>query len=308
MDRVNYIEFGRNNDCCRTSDDGLVMWKLSGGAGCLPVSLYAEDSLITAHFVTAEGSVEVERDGHRYHLTKDNVANFLDCSSLEVMSVSDDAKAYVLLFTPAFIVSLLNPPPFPPSFFLKTRVNPVAHITGEGRDALVKRLGAMEELLFGGDHRFRAGMMRCLLTMFMMELANEHLRCGQDDEIVSGSGRKCEIFKQFIKLMTDSIRQQHTVEWYASQLCVTPQYLNRAVKSTSKKTAYDHLCACLTGALQEDLKSSRSSLSQIAENFNFPDLATMTKFFKRHTGMTPSEYRRRQSSGDMPSKGPGILR
>lgn len=89
-----------------------------------------------------------------------------------------------------------------------------------------------------------------------------------------------------------NIREQHSVAWYASQLCVTPQYLNRAVKSTSQKTVSDHICTTLIGTIAEELENTENPISQIALDFHFPDLATLTKFFKRQTGMTPTEYRK----------------
>ena len=87
-------------------------------------------------------------------------------------------------------------------------------------------------------------------------------------------------------------REEHSANWYASQLCVTPQYLNRAIKSITQKTVYEHISIALTGSIIEQLEISEKPISQIAEAFHFPDLATMTKFFKRQTGKTPTEYRK----------------
>ena len=135
-------------------------------------------------------------------------------------------------------------------------------------------------------------MLKCALRMFMMDIANEHIRQENENGELPSVGRKNVLFKQFIRLLLARVRHQHTVGWYASQLCVTPQYLNRVVKSTSQKTAYEHICTTLVGALIDQLENTEEPVSQIAEAFHFPDLATMTKFFKRQTGKTPTEYRK----------------
>ena len=38
------------------------------------------------------------------------------------------------------------------------------------------------------------------------------------------------------------------------------------------------------------LKSSTDTVQQIAISLNFPNQSFFTKYFKRNTGMTPSEY------------------
>lgn len=68
--------------------------------------------------------------------------------------------------------------------------------------------------------------------------------------------------------------------------------MNRVVKDCSQKTAYDHICTTLTGAIIQQLEDTDNSISQIADDLCFPDQATLTKFFKRQTGKTPTEYRR----------------
>ena len=125
-----------------------------------------------------------------------------------------------------------------------------------------------------------------------MDMANEYFRQEDGNGEQAEASRKHILFKQFIRLLLAHVREEHTVGWYASQLCVTPQYLNRVIKSTSHKTAYDHICTTLTGAVIEQLENTEKTVAQIAEDFHFPDQATMTKFFKRQTGKTPTEYRK----------------
>ena len=77
--------------------------------------------------------------------------------------------------------------------------------------------------------------------MFMMDIANEHIRQESESGKLAETGRKNILFKQFIRLLLVHIREEHTVGWYASQLCVTPQYLNRAVKGASQRTYLYHV-------------------------------------------------------------------
>lgn len=115
----------------------------------------------------------------------------------------------------------------------------------------------------------------------MMDMANEHIRQENEDGEFAETGRKHLLFKQFIRLLLAHIHEEHAVGWYASQLCVTPQYLNRVVKSTSQKTAYDHICTTLTGAIIEQLESyGNAPISQIAEDFHFPGSGHADQIFQ----------------------------
>lgn len=275
-------------------DEGFVLWEVTGEDDCTPVVLEGDGSDMIIHTIMLEGEMKVGWGGKLYPLTKGCFANFIDSTSIEIRDVSRDARAYVMIFSSPFITSLLkNTPPFPPSYVLKTKMWPVYVISTDTERLFMKRIECLEEIFSDETHQFRTKMLKCALWMFIMDMANEYIRqeneCGEHPE----AGRKNILFKQFIRLMLARIKEEHSVSWYASQLCVTPQYLNRVVKSASKKTVYEHICTTLTGAIIEQLENTDTPVSRIAEDFHFPDLATMTKFFKRQTGTTPTEYRKK---------------
>lgn len=293
MESENFMDFGRRNGNCRVMMEGFVLWEVAGGGNADPVFLEGGGACMIVHVLMLEGEMKMGRGGRLYPLTKGCFANFVDCPLVEVRDISGDAKAYVMLFSAPFITSLLkNTPPFPPSYVLKIKVWPVSVISPETVRLFMGRIECMVEIFADENHRFRTEMLKCSLWMFMMDMANEHIcqeaRSGEPAE----AGRKHLLFKQFIRLVLAHIREEHSVGWYASQLCVTPQYLNRVIKSTSQKTAYDHIRTTLTGAVIEQLENTEKTVAQIAEDFRFPDQATLTKFFKRQTGKTPTEYRK----------------
>lgn len=290
---MNFMDFGRRNGSCHIISEGFVLWEVTGEENRMPVFLEGAGTDMIVHVLMLEGEMKMGWGGKFYPLTKGCFANLIDNPSLEVQDISRDARAYVLLFTAPFISWLLkNTPPFPPSYVMKIKVWPVFVLPSETVQLFLKRIDNIIEIFKDNTHHFQTEMMKCALWIFMMDMANEHIRQENENKEHAETGRKNILFKQFMRLLMNHIREEHTVSWYASQMCVTPQYLNRAVKGTSQKTAYDHICTMLIGAIIEQLENTEAPVSQIAEDFHFPDLATMTKFFKRQTGKTPTEYRK----------------
>lgn len=289
----NFMDFGRRNSSCHILSEGFVLLEVTGEESEVPICLEGMGFDMFVHVLMLEGEMKLSWGGRLYPLTKGCFANLIDNSLLEVQDMSRDARAYVLLFTAPFISSLLkNTPPFPPSYMMKIKVWPVFALPSETVQLFLKRIDSIVEIFKDNTHHFQTEMMKCALWIFIMDMANEHIRHETENKELAETGRKNILFKQFIRLLLNHIREEHTVAWYASQLCVTPQYLNRVVKGTSQKTAYDHICTMLIGAIIEQLENTVVPVSQIAEDFHFPDLATMTKFFKRQTGKTPTEYRK----------------
>ena len=293
MEVVNFMDFGQRNKNCHIMSEGFVLWEIAGNENEIPLFLKGNGTDMIVHVLMLPGEMKMGWGGRLYPLTKDCFANFIDCPSLEIRDISEDTQAYVMLFAAPFITSLLkNTPPFPPSYVLKIKVWPVSVMSSGIVQLFLKRIESIVEIFKDNTHHFQTEMLKCALWMFMMDMANEHIRQENEDGEFAETGRKHLLFKQFIRLLLAHIHEEHAVGWYASQLCVTPQYLNRVVKSTSQKTAYDHICTTLTGAIIEQLESTEAPISQIAEDFHFPDQATLTKFFKRQTGKTPTEYRK----------------
>ncbi len=294
---MDFLDFGQKNSHCQILGKGFILWKITGNTDKYSVTLESKEENIITHFLVTEGTVEIRTEDNLHVLSNKCFANFIDKPYIEVTNVSDNAKAYAMFFTNSFITSLLkDTPPFPPSYILKIKKNPTAILSEETAHLFLKRIEEIEEILSDPTHHFCTEKARCVLQMFMMDMANEYLLQEHEATDYADMNRQNMLFQQFIKLIFAHIRETHSVGWYASQLCITPQYLNRIVKNSSQKTTYAHICTALTGAIIRQLENTDCPISLIAEEFNFSDQATLTKFFKRQTGKTPGEYRKKATS------------
>lgn len=106
------------------------------------------------------------------------------------------------------------------------------------------------------------------------------------------SARVKQIFDRFIQLVTEYHDTQRGMAFYAEQLCLTPKYLSKLIKQASGRSAPDWIDAFVILEAKNMLKYSDVPIKEIVFRLHFPNQSVFYKFFKTHTGLTPSEYRR----------------
>ena len=116
----------------------------------------------------------------------------------------------------------------------------------------------------------------------------------RDEKVVklnSRSEHKTLTFRQFIKLVSENYTQQRQVIFYADQLCMSPKYLSKLVKDVSGKSAPEWIDSYVLLEAKHLLKYSDMPIKEIVFRLNFSNQTVFYKYFKAHTGMTPTDYR-----------------
>ena len=85
--------------------------------------------------------------------------------------------------------------------------------------------------------------------------------------------------------------KHRTVEWYATELCITPKYLSSICKKQSGKTANEWITEHVLEDIRYYLKQTDYSIKQICDLLGFPNTSFFGKYVKDHFGMTPMEFR-----------------
>ena len=98
------------------------------------------------------------------------------------------------------------------------------------------------------------------------------------------------ITQEFKNALTQNIYTIRRVQTYAHILHVTPNHLNKCVKKTLDKTAQELLNEMCIMEAQSLLKYSNLSISQIAYQLFGSTPSNFSRFFKKHTGTSPSEF------------------
>ena len=133
-----------------------------------------------------------------------------------------------------------------------------------------------------------------LLTSFTyvtLDVWTRQLASAKSEESQT-SARVNQVFERFIELVTEYHNQERGMAFYADKLCLTPKYLSKLVKLSSGRSAPDWIDSFVILEAKNLLKYSDKPIKEIVYLLNFPNQSVFYKFFKAHTGMTPSEYRK----------------
>ena len=128
----------------------------------------------------------------------------------------------------------------------------------------------------------------CLVAALMHHY--DHLFHQQADTLAATRSREQTIFDRFIQLVNQHCREEHKISYYADRMCLTERYLGTVVRQTSGTTAKDWIDRALITQAKVLLRHSNHSILQISEELNFPNPAFFSKYFKRLTGITPSDF------------------
>mgnify|MGYP003821083139 FL=1 len=100
------------------------------------------------------------------------------------------------------------------------------------------------------------------------------------------------LLQKFIQLVNNFYIEKRTIEDYAAMLHVTPNYLSQSVKSASGKNALSYINKRLLSEAKSLIQFTDFDIAEIAYQLNFSDPANFGKFYKKHTGQTPIEFRK----------------
>ena len=107
--------------------------------------------------------------------------------------------------------------------------------------------------------------------------------------------RKKELFRNFINQLVESHQVSREVLFYANELGVSSGYLNEVCNEVSGHSAKAIIDSAVTAKLKYELSYTAKSIQELSDEYNFPSQSYFTRYYKRMTGLTPSEFRKERA-------------
>ena len=98
---------------------------------------------------------------------------------------------------------------------------------------------------------------------------------------------------EFFYLVIEYHTISRDVAFYADKMCISPKYLTMLITDYTGRSAKEWIVEYTILEIKVLLKDSNLEIKEVVSRTNFQSNSTMTRFFRKHTGTTPSEYRER---------------
>ncbi|MFY7828332.1 MAG: helix-turn-helix domain-containing protein [Flectobacillus sp.] len=169
--------------------------------------------------------------------------------------------------------------------FLEFNANPIVMINDEARERIIPLLERLiVEYKAGEDCRFD------ILRIYLMAVFTE-LKSFVNASKPNISNSAYLITEQYKKYLSQYIYEKQKTTDYASLMAISPNHLNKCVKSTLGKSAHDLLNEMLLLEAKVLLKQTSLNVTEIAYKIGKNEVSDFVRFFKKQTGITPTEYR-----------------
>lgn len=109
--------------------------------------------------------------------------------------------------------------------------------------------------------------------------------------------RKARQIEKFRALIDQQFRQHKSLQHYAEQLGMTAGQLSRLCRQSLDMSGLDLINARVLLEAQRDLIYTHLPIKQLAADLGFDDDAYFSRFFRKHTGVTPTDFRKKAVQG-----------
>jgi AraC-like DNA-binding protein len=103
------------------------------------------------------------------------------------------------------------------------------------------------------------------------------------------------LIKKFKESVDINYRIEHSTYYYANELHITPDHLNRTVKSKIGKTAKEYIQSRIITEAKRLLYFTDSNSKEIGYKLGFNEPANFSAFFKKHTQLSPSNFKKKEN-------------
>ncbi len=227
-----------------------------------------------------------------YRVKKASVFGVLEGDFFKVISSTTDLQMEVLIFSSNFLNPILSQIGAEANtlsdnlrFMTNQQMeNPFAQMLEMDFELLLTMLQQPAKI---GQRK----MISSVLTHCILTFCNTQSDTSADVEIRNDNSSR-QILNRFFELLSQHIQQGHrSCDFFAKELHISVRHLFKVCKTETGQTPKEIINEMLTSEVKSLLLTTDRSIQQIADHYHFPDQSAFGQYFKRQTGISPSEFR-----------------
>lgn len=241
-------------------------------------------------FLCTSGQIDLEIDLNMYTLHEGDAAMILTGSFLRFIRIKDSARIAFIAINSDFLKYVGNVKTVI-EHVNKVKRMPVSHMEPDMMEESLMIYNEIKKKLSNPDYRFKEEVAKSYIQIMLCNFFDRFVLKNETTEEQAPKSRKEELFKNFIKLVKDNYLNHRSITFYADKLCVSPKYLSSVVHKVSEKYATDWINQYVILEAKSMLRMEDTNIKDVSNHLNFANQSFFAKFFKKHTGYTPKEYK-----------------
>lgn len=235
-----------------------------------------------------KGTAIIEIDLIPYEIVANTQLIIIAGSIVHNISNSDDFRISYIIFKHEVYDEATAQ--LEPSFTFFMKEYPCVQLGEKRINKMNYLVEAMEDFYNEKTNCFRVKIFKNNIQSFLLDVYDKTrtlFKIDKSEEV----GRKEELFIRLIHLIHNFCPKEREVGFYADKLHITSRYLSSITQNVADKSAKYIIDKHAIQRIKIMLKYSNMSIQDISYELNFPDQSFFARYFKKHTGMTPLEYR-----------------
>ena len=214
-----------------------------------------------------------------FTLRKDNIHKFY----------KSDAKGTMLVFSENFIVAHTDKQEAAKIFLLFNEMlaSPKLQLTEVDYQEITTLIDLIKQEYFGLNDSYSPSIIRNFFQIIITKL----FRIKSKDNIVFDDQKYLTMFLQFQSLVEKECFNHKKVSFFAKEMGVTSKTLNNVTQSIIHKSAKALINDVVIVQSKRLIINSPASLTEIAYQVGFKEPTNFFKYFRKNTGVSPSEFR-----------------
>ena len=169
--------------------------------------------------------------------------------------------------------------------------SPSRQLTAEELTFFEQLSETLERLILQPETKYKLETIKGIMAALVYRLCDIFIDENNHHTTNILRNRQRAMYEQFMLLLNKHHCREHSIKFYADQICISPKHLSAVIKQISGRSAAEWIDEYVILEAKNLLRYSTMNIQEIAYYLNFTTQSFFGKYFKRLTGMTPGQYR-----------------
>ena len=271
------------------SDNFFVYTDIS----CLPLTEHATYLEEGVGGLCTGGTAIIEPFSMRRQISKNDLVTILPCQLASIHKVSDDFSMTFFKVDKVMFMDIMSSlGRITPDFFFHMRKDFQVPISVNEAKRFLGFCRAIDFRTNNDDPAFRRETILHLLRIYYWDFYVHFQKKTRKRNTLLLNSNKESIAMKFAMLVFENRETHREVAYYADQLCISPLYLTKVIQEVNGQSARDMIADYTIIGIKTLLRNADITIKDVVRHSGFSSQSSFSRFFRKHTGMSPSEYRR----------------